>query len=94
VQADTTYQLNLESTDIVNVILGSEDRFGQVNFGVPTAGGLVIDVSSSAGSPDTGEFTAEATEEVLLRLTASGSGSSNVTIQYAISVVEVVPDGE
>jgi hypothetical protein len=97
VEANTTYQLKLESTDSVAVTSGAEDRFGQVNFGVATAGGLSIDVSSSAGVPGISEFTAPATEEVLLRLTASGStvspvSSSAPTIQYAIGVVEVVPE--
>ena len=99
VQADTTYKLNLESTDTVNVTSGSEDRFGQINFGVPTAGGLLVTATSSTGTPGTSEFTATATEEVLLRLTGTGSGggglnaSSAVTIQYAISVVEIAGEG-
>ncbi len=96
VQADTTYQLTLESTDSVHVTSGAEDRFGQVNFGVATAGGLAIDVSSSAGRPGTSEFTAPAAEEVLLRLTGGSTGDSvspsAPTIQYAIGVVEVVPE--
>jgi hypothetical protein len=90
-QADTTYLLTIESTDNVNVTSGAEDRFGQVNFGVPTAAGLVIEVSSSAGVPGTGEFAAPATEEVLMRLSAVGSAASS-TIQYAISVVEILPE--
>ena len=97
VEADTTYQLTLESTDSVAVTSGAEDRFGQVNFGVATAGGLSIDVSSSAGVPGISEFTAPTTEGVLLRLTASVSAVSPVspsvpTVQYAITVVEVVPE--
>jgi len=96
VEVDTTYQLKLDSTDSVSVTSGSEDRFGQVNFGVATAGGLAIDVSSSAGIPGISELTAPATEEVLLRLTGGSTGDSvspsAPTIQYAISVVEVVPE--
>ena len=64
---------------------------------VATAGGLAIDVSSSAGRPGISEFTAPAAEEVLLRLTASGSIGGSIspsapTIQYVIGVVEVVPE--
>ena len=94
VRAETDYQLNLESTHSVNVTSGSEDRFGQINFGTATAGGLLISANASAGTPGTAEFIAPATEEVLLRLAASGTASSSATIQYAISVIEVIPDEE
>jgi hypothetical protein len=97
--ADLTYELKLESTDAVEVTSGSADRFGQVNFGVATAGGLTISVNASAGIPGIMQFTAVAAEEVLLRLTApeaagTTDGLSAPTIQYAISVVQVIPEGE
>ena len=90
--AEATYQLSLEATASVNLSLGSEDRFGQFNFGVPSTGGLTIAVSASAGVPSSSQFTAPATESVFLRLSASGTLSSDDdTIQYALSVVEIVP---
>ena len=99
-QADTTYQLNLEATGSVDVTSGVEDRFGQVNFGVATASGLLINGSASAGTPGTSEFTAPASESVLLRLSGSNAGGGGIgaysatTIHYAISVAQVAPDGE
>jgi hypothetical protein len=90
VVADTTYRLSLEATASVSVTSGSADRFGQVNFGVATAGGLIIDCSASAGDPCSVEVLAPATEEVLLRLTGAIPDTSSTTaIQYAISVVAV-----
>ena len=94
VEADTTYQLNLESTHSINVTSGAFDRFGQINFGVASAGGLMISGSASAGVPGTTEFTAPATEDVLLRLTGSTGDASTAPIQYAISVTELVPEGD
>ena len=95
VQIDATYELKLESTHSITVTSGSQDRFGQINFGAATAGGLLISGSSSAGNPGITQFTAAAIEPVLLRLAAGGSdASSAATIQYAISVVEVVPEEE
>jgi len=90
--AGATYQLRLEATGSVNLSLGSEDRFGHINFGVPSAGGLTIAVGASAGVPGSAQFTAPATESVYLRLSASGTLSSDDdAIQYAISVVEMLP---
>ncbi len=92
-RAETTYQLTVETTDSVSVGSGSEDRFGQINFGVPTAGGLTIAVSASAGVPGVADFTAPATEEVLLRLTGSALDSTFETpVQYSISVIEIIPE--
>lgn len=98
VEAETTYQLRLEATDFVTLTSGGVDRFGQINFGAPTPGGLVISATASAGNPSGAEFTAPATEQVLLRLTSTvfaGGAldlSTAAAVQYAISVVEVVPD--
>ena len=89
VQAETFYQLNLESTDSVNLTSGSEDRFGQANFGVPTPGGLTITVNATGGVPGISQFTAPATEEVLLRVAAGADATTGTTIRYAVSVVEV-----
>jgi len=94
VQADTSYQLNLESTDSVNLTSGFEDRFGQANFGVPTPGGLTITVDATGGVPGISQFTAPATEEVLLRVAAAADSSAGVTIQYAISAIEVIIEEE
>ena len=95
VQADVTYRLTLESTAAVSVTSGCQDRFGQTNFGVATAEGLIINCDASAGSPCSTEVLAPATEEVLLRLTGTISDpSSALTIQYAISVVEVEVEDE
>lgn len=92
-QAETTYRLTVETTDSVSVRSGSEDRFGQINFGVPTAGGLTIAVTASAGVPGVFDFEAPATEEVLLRLTGTTLDStSEPSIQYAISVIEIIPE--
>ena len=93
VEPDTTYRLNLESTHLVDVTTGAFDRFGQINFGVASAGGLLISGSASAGVPGTAEFTAPVAEDVLLRLTGS-TGDTSTTIQYAISVTELVPEGD
>ncbi len=96
--AGMSYRIGVESTDAVTVVSGSEDRFGQINFGVPTLGGLIINVSSSAGVPGSFEFTALATETVLLRLTAFGGAgvdpTATTSIQYALSAVEFTPEGE
>ncbi|UCE60659.1 MAG: hypothetical protein JSU63_02695 [Phycisphaerales bacterium] len=93
VQADTVYQLNLETTSSITLASGGYDRFEQINFGAPTTSGLIISASASAGVPGTTEFTAPADEEVFLRITAgSAAPSSSDAIQYAISVVEVVPE--
>jgi len=92
VLAGATYQLSLEATGSVNLSLGSEDRFGQINFGVPSGGGLTLAISASAGVPGSSQFTAPATESVFLRLSASGALlSDDDSIQYALSVVEDVP---
>jgi len=93
VQAETTYRLTVETTDSVSVGSGSADRFGQINFGVPTPGGLTVAVSASAGVPGVFDFEAPATEEVLLRLTGTAVDSTSETpIQYSISVIEIIPE--
>lgn len=90
--AGATYQLSLEATGSVNLTLGSRDRFGQTNFGVPSSGGLTTAASASAGVPGSSQFTAPATEPVFLRLAATGTFSSEEdTIQYALSVIEIMP---
>ena len=94
VQEGRTYLLTVESTDSVEVTSGVEDRFGQVNFGVRTAGGLLLETSASAGTPGTAEFTAPATEDVLLQLSVSAAATSVTDIQYAISVIETVAEDE
>ena len=92
-EGETAYWLNVEATDSVTVTSGAEDRFGQINFGVTTASGLLITGSASAGIPGITEFTAPAAEAVFLRLTSSAFGeggvdfASAVPIQYVISLV-------
>ena len=92
-EAETAYWLNLEATDSVTVTSGFEDRFGQINFGVATASGLLITGNASAGVPGITEFTAPDTEAVFLRLTSSAFGeggvdsASAVPIQYVVSLV-------
>ncbi|MBU0718118.1 MAG: hypothetical protein KJ749_07720, partial [Planctomycetes bacterium] len=94
VQEGGTYLLTVESTDSVEVTSGAEDRFGQVNFGVATAGGLLLETSASAGIPGTAEFTAPATEDVLLQLSVGTAATSVIDIQYAVRVVETVIEDE
>jgi len=100
VEAETTYRLTLEATAFVTLTSGGVDRFGQINFGAPTPGGLTISATASAGNPGGAEFTAPATEQVLLRLTSNvfAGGAVDLTtaapVQYAISVVGVVADGQ
>jgi len=92
VVAGATYQFSLEATGSVNLTLGSEDRFGQINFGVASPGGLSLSAAASAGVADSGQFTAPATESVFLRLSPTvAPASDDNTIQYALSVVEVLP---
>jgi hypothetical protein len=91
----TSYRLTVEATDSVSVTSGSEDRFGQVNFGVPTPGGLTIAASASAGVPGIFDFEAPATEQVLLRLSGTGiAPTAESPVQYAISVVLFTPEEE
>ena len=88
--ADLTYQLNLESTGSIALTSGSMDRFGEVNFGVPSTGGVSIAITATAGIPGAFEFTAGAEEQIFLRLVpAAADSAAGVTIQYAIGVVEI-----
>jgi hypothetical protein len=97
VEAGRSYRVTVESTDAVTVVSGSEDRFGQINFGIPTLGGLVVTVSASAGVPGSSDFAAAATEQVILRVTPLGGAAvpadEETGINYAINTVEVVEDG-
>ena len=92
-EGDTAYWLNLEATNSVTVTSGSEDRFGQINFGVASSNGLLITGSASAGVPAIIGFTAPATEAIFLRLTSTAlreggvDFASAVPIQYVISLV-------
>jgi len=96
-EAGKSYRIGLESSDVITVVSGGVDRFGRVNFGIPTLGGLIINVGSSAGVPGELEFASAANEEVFLRLTAFGGGGVDPTaaagINYAIHVVDTTGDG-
>jgi hypothetical protein len=84
VEKGKTYELRIESTASVTVDSGSTDRFGQINFGVATAGGLSLFGNAAPGSVGTTIFVAPGTEELVLRLRAGGFGAGEV--QYAISL--------
>ena len=96
-EAGKSYRIGLESSDVISVVSGGVDRFGWVNFGIPTLGGLIINVGSAAGIPGEFEFACTASEEVFLRLTAFGGGgvdpTTEVGINYAIYLVDITADG-
>lgn len=85
VEMGRTYELRIESTSSVNVDSGSTDRFGQINFGVPTAGGLSLFASAVPGRVGSTTFVAPETEVLVLRLRGGGFGEAE--IQYAISLI-------
>jgi hypothetical protein len=93
VQPEMTYLLTVEATGSVGLVSGYEDRFGQVNFGVPTPGGLLISADALAGVPGTSTFTATETEVMFLRIAPGDADTAALqATQYAISIVETVPE--
>ena len=95
VQPEITYLLTVEATRSVSVVSGYEDRFGQINFGVPTPGGLLVSADALAGVPGTSTFTATETEVMFLRVAPSDADTTPLeAIQYAVSVIETVPEEE
>jgi hypothetical protein len=95
VQAETTYQLTVEATQAVSATSGFEDRFGQINFGVPTPGGVLINANAVAGIPGVSGFTTTEAESFFVRVSAAGEDTAAAEdIQYAISIVETVPEDE
>ncbi len=95
VQAETTYRLTVEATQAVSATSGFEDRFGQINFGVPTPGGLLINANAVAGVPGVSEFATSAAESFFVRVAAAGVDTvPTEVIQYAVRLVETVPEDE